>query len=71
MLPDLNPSTELGRAGITAYAQRVGVTPAAFAQRFGAPLTPEIMGASIAELVETPERWSQLAYRLVVVGWSR
>jgi NAD(P)-dependent dehydrogenase (short-subunit alcohol dehydrogenase family) len=64
LLPNLNPSTELGRAGIAAYAQRAGVTPEEFAKRFGAPLTPEIMGAGVSELLEAPERWTQLAVRI-------
>lgn len=64
LLPDLNPSTELGRAGITAYAKRSGVTEEEFAKRFAPPLTPEIMGSAITELVATPERWNQLAYRI-------
>src|SRR5438034_10483968 len=40
VLPALNPSTELGRAGIAAYARRAGVTDEEFAQRFSPPLTP-------------------------------
>lgn len=44
LLPQLNPSTELGRAGIAAYAARSGVTPEEFAKRFGPPLTPPSWG---------------------------
>ncbi len=64
LLPSLNPSTELGRAGIAAYAARAGVTPDEFAKRFGPPLTPEIIGAAVVELVAATERWDQLAYRI-------
>jgi NAD(P)-dependent dehydrogenase (short-subunit alcohol dehydrogenase family) len=64
VLPQLNPSTELGRAGIRAYAERAGITPEAFAKRFDPPLTPAIMGESLAQLVESPERFSQLAYNV-------
>jgi NAD(P)-dependent dehydrogenase (short-subunit alcohol dehydrogenase family) len=70
LLPDLNPSTELGRAGIEAYAKRSGVTPEEFAKRFGAPLTPAIMGGGVSELIESPERWNQLAYRIGGGGLS-
>jgi NAD(P)-dependent dehydrogenase (short-subunit alcohol dehydrogenase family) len=64
LLPNLNPSTELGRAGITAYAERAGITPEEFAKRFEPQLTPSIMGAGVSELLETPERFDQLAYRI-------
>src|SRR5262249_2385740 len=37
LLPSLNGSTELGRAGIRAYAERAGVTPDEFAKRFHPP----------------------------------
>ncbi len=70
VLPDLNPSTELGRAGIAAYAKRMGVAPEEFAKRFEPVLTPEIMGAGVTELVEHPEKWSQLAYRIGGSGLS-
>jgi NAD(P)-dependent dehydrogenase (short-subunit alcohol dehydrogenase family) len=68
VLPSLNPSTELGRSAIAAYAARAGVTPEEFAKRFGAPLTPAIMGAGIADLFEQPAKWPQLAYRITGAG---
>jgi NAD(P)-dependent dehydrogenase (short-subunit alcohol dehydrogenase family) len=68
LLPNLNPTTDLGKAGIAAYAKRAGVTPEEFAKRFGPPLTPQIMGAAIAELFEAPERFGQLAYRIGGAG---
>jgi NAD(P)-dependent dehydrogenase (short-subunit alcohol dehydrogenase family) len=64
LLPTLNPSTELGRAGIRAYAARAGVSPEEFAKRFGPPLTPEIMGRGVVELFEAPERFEQVTYRI-------
>jgi NAD(P)-dependent dehydrogenase (short-subunit alcohol dehydrogenase family) len=68
LLPSLNGSTELGRAGIRAYAQRAGVTPEEFAKRFHPPLTPEIMGRGVLELFEESERFPQLAYRIGGAG---
>jgi NAD(P)-dependent dehydrogenase (short-subunit alcohol dehydrogenase family) len=62
LLPMINPSTELGRAGIAAYAERTGVSPEEFIKRLGAPVTPAIMGQAILELYKNPERWNQLAY---------
>jgi NAD(P)-dependent dehydrogenase (short-subunit alcohol dehydrogenase family) len=68
LLPSLNPSTELGRAGIAAYAKRAGVTPDEFAKRFHPPLTPQVMGAGVVELFEAPERFAQLVYRIGGAG---
>jgi NAD(P)-dependent dehydrogenase (short-subunit alcohol dehydrogenase family) len=64
VLPNLNPSTELGRPAIAAYAARAGVTPEEFTKRLGPLLTPAIMGASVVALFDAPEKWPQLAYRL-------
>jgi NAD(P)-dependent dehydrogenase (short-subunit alcohol dehydrogenase family) len=70
LLPTLNPSTALGRAGIAAYAERAGVTPEEFARRFAPPLTPAVMGQGVVELFEAPERFAQLAYRIGGTGLS-
>jgi NAD(P)-dependent dehydrogenase (short-subunit alcohol dehydrogenase family) len=70
LLPSLNGSTALGRAGIAAYAQRAGVTPEEFAKRFDPPLTPAGMGEAVVELFEAPERFAQLAYRIGGKGLS-
>jgi NAD(P)-dependent dehydrogenase (short-subunit alcohol dehydrogenase family) len=64
LLPTLNGSTALGRAGIQAYARRAGVTPEEFAKRFDPQLTPAIMGRGVVEIFEEPERFGQLAYRV-------
>jgi NAD(P)-dependent dehydrogenase (short-subunit alcohol dehydrogenase family) len=64
LLPNLNPSTPLGRAGIEAYAARAGITPEAFAKRFEPQLTPELMGKGVLELYDAPDRFSELAYRI-------
>jgi NAD(P)-dependent dehydrogenase (short-subunit alcohol dehydrogenase family) len=64
VLPNLNPSTELGRAGIAAYARRAGVSEEELTKRFGPVLTPEIFGQAIADLASSPSSWKDLAYRL-------
>jgi NAD(P)-dependent dehydrogenase (short-subunit alcohol dehydrogenase family) len=68
VLPNLNPSTELGRAAIAAYAERAGVPVAEFVKRFTPALTPAIMGDAVASLVESPERFPDLAYTLGGAG---
>jgi NAD(P)-dependent dehydrogenase (short-subunit alcohol dehydrogenase family) len=56
LLPNLNPSTDLGRAGIAGYAARAGVPVEQFQQRFLPPVTPEIMGAAVVDLFTTTGR---------------
>jgi NAD(P)-dependent dehydrogenase (short-subunit alcohol dehydrogenase family) len=68
VLPSLNPSTELGRAAIHAYAQRAGVSDADFAKRLEPYLTPAIMGQAVVDLVSAPERFPKLAYRIGGAG---
>ena len=68
LLPNLNPSTELGRAGIAAYARRAGVSDEDFAKRFLPHLTPPIFGAAVAELAAHPGKWPELAYRVTGKG---
>jgi len=64
LLPNLNPSTGLGRAAIAAYAARSGLSNEEFAKRFSPPLTPAIIGEGVVNLFEEPEKWNQLLYRI-------
>ncbi len=57
--PQLNPNTDLGRAGVEAYAARAGMDAAAFAKRFDPPLSPDIAGRALLDLLATPERGAQ------------
>lgn len=50
VLPQLTPATDLGAAGVAAYAERAGVDTATFAAAFEPMLTPAIVGAEIARL---------------------
>ena len=51
LFPQLNPNTDLGRAGVQAYAERAGVSFDDFAKRFDPPLSPAVAGQSVLELV--------------------
>jgi len=64
VLPHLNASTALGRSGIEIYARRAGVPFETFVKRFDPQLTPAIMGQSIVELTDAPERFPALAYKI-------
>jgi NAD(P)-dependent dehydrogenase (short-subunit alcohol dehydrogenase family) len=68
LLPNLNPSTDLGRAGIAGYAARAGMPVEEFQKRFLPPVTPEIMGAAVVELFTRPATHAELAYRVTGKG---
>ena len=53
VLPRITPHTDLGRPAIRAYAARSGQTEQQYLQQFGEPLTPEIAGAAVVELLHT------------------
>ena len=52
VLPQLTPATELGAAGVAAYAQRQGIDTDTFAAALQPLLTPAIVGAVIARLCQ-------------------
>jgi NAD(P)-dependent dehydrogenase (short-subunit alcohol dehydrogenase family) len=54
VMPRLTPATELGAAAVAAYAEREGVDEAAYRERMGPPLTPELVGAAVARLATDP-----------------
>jgi len=53
LFPQLNPNTDLGRAGVQAYADRAGMAFEQFAKRFDPPLSPDIAGEAVLDLVTT------------------
>jgi NAD(P)-dependent dehydrogenase (short-subunit alcohol dehydrogenase family) len=55
VLPQLTPATELGAAGVAAYAGRRGVDAATFAAAFEPLLTPAIVGAEVARLCQAAD----------------
>ena len=68
LLPRLTPLTELGRPAVRAYAARSGQSEEPYAARFGAPLTPEIAGASVVELVHADAATVAPGYLLTGAG---
>jgi NAD(P)-dependent dehydrogenase (short-subunit alcohol dehydrogenase family) len=69
VLPQLTPETELGAAGVAAYAARQGVDIRTFLDRLGPALTPEQVGTAIIDLVTCPGE-DQDSYLLTAVGLS-
>ena len=68
LLPTLNPNTDLGRAGVAAYAERAGISFEEFAKRLMPYLTPSLMGDAVVELYSNPERWDKVAYQIGGAG---
>jgi NAD(P)-dependent dehydrogenase (short-subunit alcohol dehydrogenase family) len=52
VLPRITPLTDLGRPAVQAYAARSGQTEEEYVKQFGEPLTPEVAGAAVVELVQ-------------------
>jgi NAD(P)-dependent dehydrogenase (short-subunit alcohol dehydrogenase family) len=64
ILPMLNPSTDLGRDAIRAYAERASVTVEEFEKRLGPPVTPQTLGRAVLDLYLEPDRWERTSYAL-------
>jgi NAD(P)-dependent dehydrogenase (short-subunit alcohol dehydrogenase family) len=52
VLPRITPATDLGLPAVRAYAARSGQSVEEYLAPFGDPLTPEIAGAAVLELVQ-------------------
>ena len=71
VLPRITPLTDLGRPAVQAYAARSGQSVEEYVARFGAPLTPEIAGASVVELVRADAATVAPAYLLTAAGLEK
>jgi NAD(P)-dependent dehydrogenase (short-subunit alcohol dehydrogenase family) len=58
----ISGATELGQAAVAAYAAQQGISEQTFLQRFGTPLTPELMGRGVVDLLTDPDYHSGVAY---------
>ena len=68
VLPRMTPLTDLGRPAVQAYAARAGQSEQEYLQQMGEPLTPEIAGSAIVELVEADAANVAPAYLLTGAG---
>jgi NAD(P)-dependent dehydrogenase (short-subunit alcohol dehydrogenase family) len=68
MLPQLTPTTELGRAAVAAYARRSGRTEEQFLAQMGPPLTPPLVGAAVIRLLTDPSLDANAAFSLDASG---
>ena len=63
LLPQLTPATDLGAAGVAAYAERAGLSIEAFEEQLGPVLTTEHFAKTVVDVV-TDDSYSAAAYLL-------
>jgi NAD(P)-dependent dehydrogenase (short-subunit alcohol dehydrogenase family) len=68
VLPRITPHGGVGRPAVRAYATRNGQTEDEYVGQFGDPLTPEIAGAAIVELVRKDPASLAAGYMLTGAG---
>jgi NAD(P)-dependent dehydrogenase (short-subunit alcohol dehydrogenase family) len=71
VLPQITPLTDLGRPAIRAYAARKGQSEEEYLRPMGAPLTPEMAGAALVELVQVDAAAVARAYLLNGAGLQK
>lgn len=68
VLPRITPLTDLGRPAVLAYAARSGKSEQEYLQQFGEPLTPEMAGAAVVDLVRADATTVAPGYLLTSAG---
>jgi NAD(P)-dependent dehydrogenase (short-subunit alcohol dehydrogenase family) len=68
LLPQMTPLTDLGRPAVRAYAARSGRSEEEYLQQLGEPLTPEVAGAALVELVRADAATVAPGYMLTGAG---
>lgn len=71
VLPRITPLTGLGRPAVRAYAARSGQSEEEYLQPMGEPLTPEVAGAALVELVRADAATAAPGYLLTGAGLQR
>ena len=68
VLPRLTPLTELGRPAVRAYAARSGQSEEEYVAQLGEPVSAEVAGAALVDLVRTDAAAVAPAYLLTGAG---
>jgi NAD(P)-dependent dehydrogenase (short-subunit alcohol dehydrogenase family) len=71
VLPRITPLTDLGRPAVRAYAARSGQSEEEYLQQMGEPLTPEVAGAALVELVAADPATVAPGYLLTGAGLQK
>jgi NAD(P)-dependent dehydrogenase (short-subunit alcohol dehydrogenase family) len=68
VMPRMTPLGDVGRSGVRAYAAREGKTEEAYLEQLGEPLTPEIAGSALVDLVRADPATTAPGYLLTAAG---
>ena len=68
LLPKLTPLTGLGRPAVAAYAARSGLAEDAYLEQLGEPLTPEITGRAVVDVLRGEAEPEAVEYLLTSGG---
>jgi hypothetical protein len=68
VMPRMTPFGDVGRRGVRAYAARGGQTEKAYLDQLGDPLTPEIAGSALLDLVRADPSTTAPGYLLTGAG---
>jgi 3-oxoacyl-[acyl-carrier protein] reductase len=71
VFPYFAPQTDVGRPAVRAYAVRAGLSVEEFLQHRAPPLTPEIAGTALVELVRADAAGVAPAYELTPAGLQK
>jgi NAD(P)-dependent dehydrogenase (short-subunit alcohol dehydrogenase family) len=71
VLPRLTPLTDLGRPAVQAYAARSGQSEEEYVRKLGEPLTPEVAGAAVLDLVQADAATVAAGYLLTGAGLQK
>jgi len=71
VLPRITPLTDLGRPAVRAYAARNGQSEEEYLAQMGEPLTPQVAGAALVELVQTDAATVAPSYLLTGTGLQK
>ena len=68
VMPRMTPFGDVGRRGVRAYAARAGQTEEAYLNQLGDPVTPEIAGSALVDLVRADPATTAPGYVLTGAG---
>jgi NAD(P)-dependent dehydrogenase (short-subunit alcohol dehydrogenase family) len=68
VLPRMTPLGDVGMQGVRAYAARDGLTEEAYLKQLGEPLTPEMAGSALVDLVRADPATTAPGYLLTAAG---
>jgi NAD(P)-dependent dehydrogenase (short-subunit alcohol dehydrogenase family) len=71
VLPRITPLTDLGRPAVAAHAARSAQTEQEYLHQFGEPLTPEVAGAALVQLVQDEPENIDPGYLLTGAGLQK